>query len=150
MKKSISIITIILIFFFITLSNMCYAEKQQIYKNSIILIDKKTQKQIGEYSVEEFESLIHASENYYNLIEAESNKRVKITAVVEEENTEIYISNILIKYYDKDDRVFKTLLMNAKFKVKENTNLDYKIKKYYYQISAYSLPIIILILIILL
>lgn len=150
MKKAISIITIILIFFFMTLSNMCYAEKQQIYKNSIILIDKKTQKQIGEYSVEEFESLIHASENYYNLIEAESNKRVKITAIVEEENTEIYISNILIKYYDKDDRVFKTLLMNAKFKVKENTNLDYKIKKYYYQMSAYSLPIIVLILIILL
>jgi len=136
MKKIIFCI----IFCFITC--FIYAE------NSIILTDKKTGKQIGEYTLSEFETLIIASDNYKKLLQSETKGKIKINAVLEKENDDdIYISNIVIRYYDEKDSNFKTIYINDRFKIKENTDLWYKIKKVYYEVGAYSLPILILILI---
>lgn len=132
---------IILIFILLFSTSFLYAE------NYIILTDSQTKKQLCIYTIPEFKAMVDASDNYSKILNAEKESKVKINAVIDKENEEIYISNIVIRYYDKDDVNFKTLYINDRFKINENTDLFYKLKKYYFLASGYSLPVLVILLI---
>jgi len=136
MKKII--LTFIILFF----TTFLYAE------NYIILTDSKTKEQLGVYTVTEFKALIDASDSYSKIINAEKESKIKINAIIEKENEDLYVSNIVIRYYDKDNSNFKTLYINDRFKINENTNFLYVVKKNYFLISGYGLPVLVLLLII--
>lgn len=136
---------IMLCFIFVMgLISFSYAEK------TIVFIDKESSTPVGEMSLTEFKTLIEAGEMYNRILEAEENGNVKIHAVIEENKKEIFISNIILQYYDSSNKNFKTIYVNERIQVNENTELFYTIKKGYYDLASYSFPILILIIIILL
>ena len=139
----------IILSFLLLLHFNLYSQEQD---RSIILSDSETGQVLGELTLEEFKTLIIASGNYRKILESEYKGNVKVNAIVEKnsENEDIFLSNIVIRYYDDNNENYKTIYIHERFKIKENTEMFYKIKNYYYQVSAFSLPVLIIILLILL